>query len=52
MPGRVRAVRFRGSHTDVDLATPAGDLTIRRPGRPSVAAGDEPGWMLERARRL
>jgi len=52
LPGRVRAVRFRGSDTDVELATPAGDLTIRRPGPPSFAVGDEPGWSLVRARRL
>ena len=50
LPGRVAGVRFRGSHTDIDLATPAGELTIRRPGPPSVAIGDEPGWTLARAR--
>ena len=52
LPGRIGAVRFRGSHTDLDLATPAGAVTIRRPGPPSVAAGDEPGWTLRRARVL
>lgn len=52
LPGRVAAVRFRGSHTDVDLVTPAGAVTIRRPGPPSVAVGDEPGWALTRARVL
>jgi len=52
LPGVVSGVRFHGSHTDIDLATPAGDLTIRRPGPPSVVAGDTPGWTLVRARRL
>ena len=52
LPGRVTGVRFRGSHTDVDLVTPAGDLTIRQPGPPSVALGDDPGWTLSRARGL
>jgi ABC-type Fe3+/spermidine/putrescine transport system ATPase subunit len=52
LAGRVAGIRFRGSHTDVDLATPAGDVTIRRAGPPSVAIGDEPGWTLHRARRL
>lgn len=49
LPGRVVLVRFQGSHTDVDLATPAGEVTVRRPGPPSVAVGDEPGWTLVRA---
>ena len=52
LPGRVSGLRFRGSHTDVELTTPAGSLTIRRPGSPSVALGDAPGWTLLRARRL
>ena len=52
LPGRVVAVRFRGSHTDVELATPAGPLELRRPGPPSVSLADEPGWTLERARRI
>ncbi|MEO5941751.1 MAG: ABC transporter ATP-binding protein [Candidatus Limnocylindrales bacterium] len=52
LTGCVTGVRFRGSHTDVDLTTPAGALTVRRPGPPSVAVGDEPGWTLTRARRL
>ncbi len=52
LAGRVIGVRFRGSHTDIDLATPAGDLILRRPGPPSVAVGGEPGWTLLRARRL
>lgn len=51
LPGRVLRVRFRGSHTDVDLATPAGEVTVRRPGPPSVAVGDTPGWTLVRAHR-
>jgi ABC-type Fe3+/spermidine/putrescine transport system ATPase subunit len=50
--GRVTAVRFAGAHTDVDLATPAGVVTIRRPGPPNVAVGDEPGWDFSRAHLL
>ncbi len=52
LPGRVMAVRFRGSHTDTDLATPAGELIIRRPGPPTVGVGAEPGWTLGRGRIL
>ena len=52
LPGRVGAVRFRGSHTDVDLDTPAGAVTIRRPGPTSVGVGDTPGWSLARGRIL
>ena len=52
LPGRVSGLRFRGSHTDVEITTPAGSLTIRRPGPPSVAIGEAPGWTLVRARRL
>lgn len=48
LPGRVAATRFRGSHTDIDLATPAGDVLIRTPGPPSVAIGEAPGWTLAR----
>jgi ABC-type Fe3+/spermidine/putrescine transport system ATPase subunit len=50
LPARVSAVRFRGSHTDIDLETPAGELTIRRPGPPSVVVGETPGWALARGR--
>ena len=52
LPGWVRAVHFRGSHTDIDLATPTGDVTTRRPGPPSVAVGDDVGWTLARARSM
>jgi ABC-type Fe3+/spermidine/putrescine transport system ATPase subunit len=52
LPGRVTAVRFRGSHTDIVLATPIGDLAIRRPGPPSVTVGADPGWTLARARAI
>ncbi|GAC1663250.1 MAG: hypothetical protein NVS9B8_01920 [Candidatus Limnocylindrales bacterium] len=51
LPGRVAGVRFRGSHTDIDLATPAGSLTVRRLGPPTVVIGDTPGCPLERGRR-
>ncbi|MBA2719394.1 MAG: ABC transporter ATP-binding protein, partial [Chloroflexi bacterium] len=52
LPGRVTASRFRGSHTDVDLGTPAGLITIRQPGPPSVAVGDLTGWSLRRGRSI
>jgi ABC-type Fe3+/spermidine/putrescine transport system ATPase subunit len=52
LAGRVTAVRFAGTHTDVDLATPAGTVTIRCPGPPTVAVGDAPGWDLSRAHPL
>ena len=52
LDGRVTAARFAGAHTDVDLATPAGVITVRRPGPPTVAVGDEPGWDLGRAHCL
>ncbi|MEO5884486.1 MAG: ABC transporter ATP-binding protein [Candidatus Limnocylindrales bacterium] len=49
LPGRVEAVWFRGSHTDVDLATPFGALVIRTPGTPSVVVGADANWHLRRA---
>jgi len=48
LPGRVTAVWFRGSHTDLDLATPFGELVIRAPGPPSAMAGDDVSWHLRR----
>lgn len=48
LPGEVRSVEYRGSHTDVRMTTPAGDLHIRRPGPPTVRPGDHPGWELRR----
>ena len=48
LPGEVRSVGFRGAHTDVRMATPAGDLVIRWPGPPTVRPGDRPGWQLRR----
>lgn len=49
LPGRVEAVWFRGSHTDVDLSTPFGSLVIRTPGTTSLAAGETTTWHLRRA---
>jgi ABC-type Fe3+/spermidine/putrescine transport system ATPase subunit len=37
---RVEDVRFRGSHTDYRLATPAGAILLREPGPPRHAPGD------------
>nr|MBA2382058.1 TOBE domain-containing protein [Chloroflexota bacterium] len=50
--GSVSAIRFRGSHTDIDLRTPAGPITIRQPGPPSLAVGDVTGWSLRRGRHV
>ncbi|MEX2184682.1 MAG: ABC transporter ATP-binding protein [Chloroflexota bacterium] len=47
-PGRVEAVWFRGSHTDVDLATPFGQLVIRAPGTVSLVTGETTTWHLRR----
>jgi ABC-type Fe3+/spermidine/putrescine transport system ATPase subunit len=49
VPGRVVAVLFRGSHTDLELETPVGWITVREPGPPSVGPGDAVTWHLRRA---
>jgi ABC-type sugar transport system ATPase subunit len=48
--GRVRAVRFRGPHSDHLLATQYGEVLIREPGQPSAAVGDAVTWTLLRSR--
>jgi len=45
----VRAVLYRGPHTDYRLSTPAGDLELREPGPPRAGVGDEVRWTLRRA---
>jgi ABC-type Fe3+/spermidine/putrescine transport system ATPase subunit len=47
--GRVRAVRFRGPHSDHLLATPCGDVLVREPGPPSAGVGDRVTWTLLRS---
>jgi ABC-type Fe3+/spermidine/putrescine transport system ATPase subunit len=47
--GHVVATWFRGGHTDVDLATPYGPLTIREPGVTEAAPGASVNWRLRRA---
>lgn len=48
LPGRVEAVWFRGSHTDIDLSTPFGSLVIRAPGTTGLAVGETTTWHLRR----
>ncbi len=48
LPGRLRAVWFRGPHSDHQVETPAGEVLIREPGGPRGRVGDRVGWSLER----
>jgi len=48
LPGQVRAVRFRGPHSDHLVETAAGGVLIRAPGPPRHAAGDRVSWTLSR----
>ena len=41
LPARVAAVRFQGPHTDYELESPAGALTLRAPGPPRAEPGAE-----------
>jgi iron(III) transport system ATP-binding protein len=47
-PAQLRAVWFRGPHTDYLAAGPLGDLVIREPGPPRYAVGARIGWSLLR----
>lgn len=47
-PGRVRRVRYRGPHSDYQLETAAGEVTVRAAGPPSLAEGSPTGWSLSR----
>jgi len=49
LPGRVTAVWFRGSHTDVELATPFGEVVIRVLGASEAAFGEAATWHLRRS---
>lgn len=48
LPGVVRERWYRGPHTDYRLETPAGDVVVRQTGPPRAAAGERPGWRLDR----
>lgn len=49
LEGIVRAVWYRGAHTDQELLTDAGMLMLRNPGPPAAAPGDRITWHLDRA---
>lgn len=49
LAGAVRAVSYRGAHTDHVLDTPAGELVVREAGPPSARPGDRVTWGLRRA---
>jgi ABC-type Fe3+/spermidine/putrescine transport system ATPase subunit len=46
--GRVRTVRFRGTHTDYEVESAFGAVQIRDQGPPRVAPGEPIGWSLTR----
>lgn len=49
LPGRIESIAFRGTHTDHELATPAGTVGLRAPGPPSMRPGEPVSWTLQRA---
>jgi ABC-type Fe3+/spermidine/putrescine transport system ATPase subunit len=46
LDGEVRAVWFRGPHTDHLVAGPLGELLVREPGPPRHPVGARVGWTL------
>jgi ABC-type Fe3+/spermidine/putrescine transport system ATPase subunit len=48
LPGTVRQVWYRGTHTEYSLATPSGSVVMQQSGPPSAATGDQVSWTLER----
>jgi ABC-type Fe3+/spermidine/putrescine transport system ATPase subunit len=46
--GTVRAVHYRGAHTDYVLTGPRGEVLVREAGPPCATVGDRPGWTLLR----
>jgi len=50
--GRLRAVWFRGPHSDLLVETGAGDVLIREPGAPRHHIGARLTWRLDRSWRL
>jgi ABC-type Fe3+/spermidine/putrescine transport system ATPase subunit len=49
LEAELRAVWFRGPHTDYLAVSPLGELHLRNAGPPRHAAGDRVGWTLERS---
>jgi ABC-type Fe3+/spermidine/putrescine transport system ATPase subunit len=49
LEGRLRAVWFRGPHSDHLVETPLGEVLIRAPGRPLHPVGACVGWTLARS---
>jgi ABC-type Fe3+/spermidine/putrescine transport system ATPase subunit len=52
VPASIREVRFRGTHTDYRLAIPGGEVLLREPGQPRLAAGSETSCRIEHAWRM
>jgi ABC-type sugar transport system ATPase subunit len=48
IPGTVATVRYRGTHTDYQVASPIGTVLIRADGPPRLAAGAATTWALRR----
>lgn len=48
IPGTVATVRYRGTHTDYQVASPMGTVLIRADGPPRLAAGAATTWALRR----
>ena len=46
LEARLRAVRYRGPHSDHLLDTPLGELLVREPGAPRHPLGARLGWTL------
>jgi ABC-type Fe3+/spermidine/putrescine transport system ATPase subunit len=51
-PGRVLEARYRGTHTDCEIETEAGPITVREPGPPRRAAGEPVRWRALRGHVL
>jgi iron(III) transport system ATP-binding protein len=49
LSAEVRAVWFRGPHSDYMVASPRGDLVLREPGPPRHAPGERVTWTLARS---
>jgi len=48
IPGTVATVRYRGAHTDYQVASPMGTVLIRADGAPRLAVGAATTWALRR----
>jgi ABC-type Fe3+/spermidine/putrescine transport system ATPase subunit len=47
--GKLRAIWFRGSHSDLLVDTPDGELLIREQAAPALQVGDRVTWTLTRS---